>query len=391
MTALENLISRRIIESGGWISFADFMSLSLNEPGLGYYSSDKKIFGNSPDDGSDFITGSEATSLFARLLARPIAQVLGKINIPHVLEFGAGTGKFAINLLEELVHLGYSSVRYTIVDLSKHLMKRQFETVKKYAPHQLPNINWVDSLPVSFEGVVVANEVLDALPVQLIVNREGCWYERGIGFDPCFIKDNFVVPCDGSAFFWHDAKVPFNTKQVNGVDPLLFEELRNINGYLTEVHHQAYAFMRTVAHMLTKGAVFVVDYGFPAREYYHPDRFLGTVMCHFRHRAHTNPLVLIGQQDITAHVNFTAVASAVRDIASWLGYMPQGRFLIEAGLANLLKNLDFFSPEYKILAGHVNRLISEAEMGELFKIFAFGKEVMQPDVFVNCNRIASLS
>lgn len=389
LTILEKLIVREIDQAGGWLSFARFMFLALNAPGLGYYSSQKKIFGYAPEDGSDFITGPEENSFFARVLARPIAQILSQMDLPHILEFGAGTGKLAVDLLNELSCLGYSSVHYTIIETSANMKWRQFNTIKKHCPHFLSHVNWENNFPSFFQGVILANEVLDAFPVQLIVNRNGFWYERGVRVK-LHNNQNFDQPFNSSIFEWEDSKDPINIKRIVGIDPKSLDLLRDINGYLTEVHQQAYVFANRIANFLMKGAAFIIDYGFPEREYYHPDRYLGTLMCHFKHRAHGDPLIFVGNQDITAHVNFTGIASAVMGEASWCGYAPQGRFLIESGLVSLLKDLNSSFYEKSALLGHVNRLISPAEMGELFKIFSFGKEVKVPDAFMKHNRIASL-
>lgn len=336
-SACAALVRRAIERDGGWLPFDRFMALALYAPGLGYYAHGSRKFGHLPQSGSDFVTAPELSSLFGQSLAVAVADAFEHTGTDEVWEFGAGSGALAAQLLEGL---GERVARYTIVDLSGALRARQQERLAPWAGR----VRWVDALPDGIEGVVVGNEVLDAMPVQLLVRRAGEWLERGV-----------VVQTDGS-FGWHD--------RPTGLRPPV--EPDGPQDYLTEVHPQARAFIATLAERLKRGAAYFLDYGFPESEYYHPQRHMGTLMCHQAHRSDDNPLVAVGDKDITAHVDFTGVALAGQDAGlEVLGYTSQARFLLDCGLAERMMAAPLAE---RALAA---RLIHEHEMGELFKVLAF--------------------
>jgi SAM-dependent MidA family methyltransferase len=357
--ALSELIAAEIGSSNGWISFARYMELVLYAPGLGYYSGGSAKLGK---DG-DFTTAPEITPLFGAALARVVAPILQQ-SAPHVLEFGAGSGKLARDLLRALAQAGVVVERYAIVDLSGELRARQQETLRDF-----PQVEWLDRLPARFSGVVLGNEVLDAMPVQLLVKSADGWQERGVAL--------------GEAGFAFRDRPASATLAGQIPDP---ESLAP--GYLTEVHPQASAFMRSLGAMLAAGAAILIDYGFPAREYYHPQRNAGTLMCHYRHHAHPDPFYLPGLQDVTAHVDFTAMARAASESGlDLLCYAGQAAFLLQAGVGELLLRTDpADAARYLPQANALQKLVSPAEMGELFKVLVAGRQVQLAPDFARCDR-----
>lgn len=346
-TALRQRVDEAIAAAGGWLPFDRFMALVLYAPGLGYYAHGSPKFGHLPEgvdgQGSDFVTAPELSPLFGHTLARQVAQALEATGTHEIWEFGAGSGALALQVLDALAAAGRPPVRYTIVDLSGSLRERQRSTLARHAGR----VRWVDQLPDRFEGVILGNEVLDAMPVQLLQRiggqADGVWHERGV-----------ALTADG-ALAWADRPSPLRP-------PL---EIEGPHDYLTEIHPQAEAFVRTLAERWARGAAFFIDYGFPEAEYYHPQRHMGTLICHRAHRSDDNPLVDLGLKDITAHVNFTGVALAAQDAGlAVLGYTSQGRFLINAGLLDVARDA---GPRDQAMLG---KLVNEHEMGELFKVLA---------------------
>ncbi len=339
-TAIAQRINHAIAEAGGWLPFDAFMALALYDPGLGYYTRDSRQFGAMPSSGSDFITAPELSPLFGRTLARQVAQALDAAAADMVFEFGAGSGALAEQLLGAL---GDRVRRYAIVDVSGALRARQAARLAPFGDR----VQWLDAWPDTLHGVVVGNEVLDAMPVQLLHFDGGAWQERG------------VVEKDG-AFAWADRPTPLRPP-VDG--PF-------VPGTVTEIHPQAEAFVRSLAERLQRGAAFFIDYGFPEAEYYHPQRTGGTLMCHRAHLADTDPLADVGDKDITAHVNFTGIALAAQDAGlDVLGYTSQARFLLNCGLVDLLQQADLRE------RAAAQKLINEHEMGELFKVLALGRGI----------------
>ncbi len=362
--ALTDLIRRRIAAAGGWLPFDRYMDLALYAPGLGYYGGGAMKFGRRAEDGSDFVTAPELSPLFATTLARPVAQALQQSDTKQLMEFGAGTGRLAAGLVNALAELDVAFDSYTIVDLSGELRERQRETIEKDAPALAAKVKWLDALPDAFEGVVIGNEVLDAMPVRLVVRKLGAWHERGVVAlnDRFAFDDRPIAP---------DAQVELIDAAIDEANDEPFAE------YVTETHEAALAFTKTVCTMLVRGAAFFIDYGFPRREFYHAQRAAGTLMCHYRHRAHSDPFLYPGLQDITAHVEFTGIAEAgVEAGADLLGFTSQARFLMNAGITDVLSDLDPADVKRFLPAANaVQKLLSEAEMGELFKVIAFSRGI----------------
>lgn len=353
---LQSLIQQHIQQQGGWIDFATFMHMALYTPSLGYYSGGAKKFGF----GGDFVTAPEISPLFAQALANQVAQVL-QITQGKVLELGAGTGKLAKDLLLSLEKLDTLPSQYCILEVSDYLRQVQREYLHEKLPKALfDRLVWLDTLPEVFSGMVVGNEVLDAIPVHLVGKQQGVLVERGVVW-----KDGFA---------WQDKPLSAGS---------LFNQLAELDlpdGYLTEISPAATGLVRSLASSLKHGAIVMLDYGFGASEYYHPQRKSGTLMCHFQHHAHDNPLVYVGLQDVTAHVNFTAIAEAAHsEQLSILGYLNQANFLINCGLLQILEQA---SPEhmevYAPMVSAVQKLLSPAEMGELFKVILLGKGIDVP-------------
>ena len=322
----------------GWIGFDQFMAQALYTPGLGYYASDSLKFGLMPaQGGSDFVTAPELSPRFGQALARQAQQALLVSGTDEIWEFGAGSGALAQHVLDAL---GERVRRYTIVDLSGSLRERQCDRLAAHAG----KVSWVTELPAHLRGVVLGNEVLDAMPVKLLARVNGAWHERGVAV--------------------HEGRLVHADKATDLRPPL---EVAGTHDYLTEIHPQAEGFIRTLADRLQAGAIFLLDYGFPEHEYYHPQRSMGTVMCHRAHLCDGDALADVGQKDITAHVNFTGLALAGQDAGlEVLGYTSQGRFLLNCGL---LDGMDAASPAERSM---VQKLVNEHEMGELFKVMAFG-------------------
>jgi len=330
-------IRAEIAGAGGWISFARYMELALHAPGLGYYSRGARQFGAE----GDFVTAPELGTLFGRTLARQLKELEGPI-----LELGAGSGALADTLLKELDR------EYFILETSGALRERQAKRLGD-------RVKFLERLPERFRGVIVANEVVDAMPVHAIAWRDHGLVERGVVYEEHLAWAE--RPASGEVL--HEAR----TIKV----PVPYE---------SELGLAARGWMRSLAASLEQGVIFVIDYGFPRQEYYHPQRSMGTLMCHTRHRAHGDPFLRPGEQDITAHVDFSALAAAAREAGlDLLGYATQAQFLVNCGITEVLgqANLDN-ALHYAPIAAEAQLLLSPAEMGELFKVLAAGRGVKQP-------------
>jgi SAM-dependent MidA family methyltransferase len=363
--ALQHLIAADIAQHGGAIPFARFMELALYAPRLGYYSGGSAKLGA---DG-DFTTAPEITPLFGAALAQVAGAIIAQTG-PRLLEFGAGTGKLARDVLTELARMGVKVESYAIVELSGELRARQQEALREF-----PQVVWLDGFPERFDGVVLANEVLDAMPVQLVSKGEHGWRELLVGLDNgAFVMRPRAAGAELQAAIEH---------QVPDADTLPV-------GYVTELHQTGRGFMASLAQMLyaSRAAALLFDYGFPAHEYYHPQRIAGTLMCHYRHHAHPDPFYLPGLQDITAHVDFTAMALAAQDGGlDVLAYMNQAAFLLAADIGQLLLRTSPSDPQrYLPQANAVQKLVSPAEMGELFKVLIVGKGVELPVTLAHNDR-----
>jgi SAM-dependent MidA family methyltransferase len=348
------IIADAIQKAGGWQGFDALMAQALYTPGLGYYANGLSKIGalphSGPGAGSDFVTAPEMTPLFGQALARQVLQVLEATGTDEVWEFGAGTGALAHQLLTAL---GSRVRRYTIVDLSESLKERQRNRLVEFGDQ----VAWATALPAQLRGVVLGNEVLDAMPVQLLARVKGEWMERGVAWE--------AHPPEGLAqgVVWQDRPTDLRPPM----------DIAGEHDYLTEIHPQGEAFVRTLADRLQLGVVLLLDYGFPESEYYHAQRHMGTVMCHRAHQSDTDPLQDIGLKDITAHVNFTGIALAAQDAGlDVLGYTNQAHFLINCGLVEAMQTAS--------LAERVSaqKLIFEHEMGEFFKVIALGRGMGLP-------------
>ncbi|MDD4963452.1 MAG: SAM-dependent methyltransferase [Gallionella sp.] len=350
---LTQLIQQEIAAQNGWISFARFMELALYAPALGYYTAGAHKLGAA----GDFTTAPELSHLYGQTLARQMAQIMAG-SAPFILELGAGSGKLAEDMLAELEVLGCLPEHYYILEVSADLRARQQARLQ---PRWQDRVVWLDALPDAFSGAIVANEVLDALPVHLVEWREEGVQERGVAWD-------------GAAFVWQ-------ARDIADADLLAAAHTLNPPApYLSEICLAARGLIHSLATRLQQGAMVWIDYGFGAREYYHPQRNSGTLMCHYRHYAHDDPFFLPGLQDLTAHVNFTDIAECGIDAGlELLGYSNQAFFLINSGITELLKST---SPEdvraYAPLSAQLQKLTSPAEMGELFKVIALGKNFAEP-------------
>jgi SAM-dependent MidA family methyltransferase len=348
--------------AGGWIPFSRFMEAALYAPGLGYYAAGAMKFGAA----GDFVTAPELTPLFGRSLAHAIAPVLapcpgGGRTGGDLLEVGAGSGRLAADLLGELEKLNTLPTRYCILEVSADLRERQQETIARALPHLAERVLWLDALPTHFSGAILGNEVLDALPVELVHWTEEGPRVRGVALE-------------GEAFAWQDRPI---------ADPALRARAEALNlapGYLSEINLAAGALIASLARSLDHGLILMIDYGFGESEYYHPQRHMGTLRAHYRHHALDDPFYLPGLCDLTAHVDFSAAARAGTAAGLELaGYTSQAGFLLGSGLADLLMQTPVAdATAYLPQANAVQRLVSPAEMGELFKVIALTKGKAAP-------------
>ncbi|MBL8435581.1 MAG: SAM-dependent methyltransferase [Zoogloea sp.] len=352
---------RSLIEAqGGWISFATYMTEALYTPGLGYYSGGAHKFG----PGGDFITAPELTPLFGQALASQVQQIMS-LSAPHVIEAGAGTGLLAADLLLELELRGALPDSYAILEVSGELRERQFDTLAAKVPHLASRVQWLDGLPEHFSGALVANEVLDVMPVHLIAWRPEGIFERGVALG------------DEGQFVWADQPA---TGKVAEAAAALDLPLPEEGEYVSELNLAGRAWVAEWAARLDKGAMLLVDYGYPRAEYYLPSRSTGTLLCYFRHHAHGDPFMWPGLNDITAFVDFTAIAEAGFEAGlDVLGYTDQANLLFNCGVLECLaRRAPEESTDYIRAAKALQRLTGPHEMGELFKVIALGRDISQP-------------
>ncbi len=351
---LQALIVEDIASNGGHIGFDRFMELALYAPGLGYYSAGSRKFG----EAGDFITAPELSTLFSRCLANQCAEVLQRIG-GDILEFGAGSGVMAADILVELERLNALPEHYYILEVSADLRQRQQQTIEAKVPQLAAKVSWLDALPqAGFCGVVLANEVLDAMPVHRFRIHEGEPHE-------------LHVVWDGQAFSLREG----------AADVALHAQLKHLQsefalyeGYTSEINLRAEEWVRSLGTFLKQGVALLIDYGFPRHEFYHAQRSEGTLMCHYRHRAHSDALQLVGLQDITTHVDFTAIGEAALDAGLVVrGYTNQAAFLIANGLTELLSEAEGEMKQQLTFSAQVKRLTMPGEMGELFKVMALSR------------------
>ncbi len=362
-------IQRGIAQQGGWITFAHYMELALYAPGLGYYTAGAHKFGAA----GDFVTAPEISPLFGRTLAKSAAQIMAH-SAAHLLELGAGSGKLAVDMLTQLEQSGSLPDSYRILEVSADLRARQHALLREHLPHLLPRIHWLDELPHHFSGAIIANEVLDALPVHLVRWRAGAQQERGVALN-------------NGALIWQE-------RDITHVELLKAAQQINVpDDYLSEICLASRGLINSLAQCLQQGVMLFIDYGFGAREFYHPQRSMGTLMCHYRHHAHDDVFFLPGLQDITAHVNFSDIAECGIDAGlDLIGYTNQAYFLINSGIVDLLnisapQNL----PNQLAFSAQIQKLTSPAEMGELFKVIALSKNVAAGQGSDNANHLSGFA
>ena len=357
-------IAGEIERAGGWIPFDRYMQLVLYAPQLGYYAAGARKFGDSAS-GGDFVTAPEISPLFAQALAQQVAQLFEQVPA-RVVEFGAGSGALASDLMAALATRQVKLESYSIVEVSPDLTDRQRKRLQ-----DVP-VEWLSAPPEDFEGVMLANEVLDVMPVKLFAKRGNQTLERGV-----------ITRSGGFAFDERRA----GDDLAAAVAAIEADHGTFPDGYASEVNLIAEGWMRSSAQWLAGGALLVIDYGFPRREYYHPQRLMGTVMCHFRHHAHSDPLWMAGLNDVTAHVDFSAMAAAAHGAGlDVLGYTSQAHFLLNCGVLDQLQ-----AQHTAQNSGALQRLVSEAEMGELVKVLMVGRGVQGPLIgFARGDRLHTL-
>jgi SAM-dependent MidA family methyltransferase len=359
---LGTLIRSEIQAAGGHIPFDRFMELVLYAPGLGYYVAGSRKFGAE----GDFVTAPEVSPLFGQCLAAQCEQVLTELGGGDILEFGAGSGRLAADLLAELERRGRLPGRYLILELSPELRRRQQQLLARERPGLSERVHWLERMPDNLRGLVLANEVLDAMPVQRFRIGAAGPEEESVGWEG-----------EGPAARFGS---PVSPGLLQAIQELQAQGLAQEPGYHAEINLRLGPWLRALAASLEAGAALLIDYGYPRRELFHPQRSMGTLMCHYRHRAHADPYRLLGLQDITAHVDFTAVAAAGSAAGLVLaGYTTQAHFLFGCGLEKLLARSDPAD-----VANHltqvqgVRRLTLPHEMGEAFKVLALGRGLDQP-------------
>ena len=360
---LAERIRAEIDQAGGAIGFDRYMELALYAPGLGYYVAGHRKLGEQ----GDFITSPEVSPLFAQCLANQCQQALEQMQGGDLLEFGAGSGVLAADILLELEQLKSLPDAYLILDVSPELRQRQKETLQRKAPHLLQQVSWIDTLPEKFRGIMLANEVLDAMPVHQFRLSNGSIEEQFVRYNEQGVfESHFDTPTTPNFVAQVQARLPQDTSQVEG--------------YCSEINLRAAPWIKAISETLQTGTALLIDYGYPGREYYHPDRSQGTLMCHYRHRAHADPLILPGLQDITAFVDFTAVADAALEAGLAVdGFTTQAHFLMGAGLDRLVACSDpnDVAAHLQLMQG-VKRLTLPAEMGERFKVLGLSRGLELP-------------
>lgn len=347
--ALRSHIDATITERNGWIPFSSYMEQVLYTARLGYYASSGQKFGSR----GDFTTAPEMTPLFGHTLAIQLAQLL-----PHtsgiLYEFGAGTGRLGADILQKLAQLNSLPSAYVIIDLSADLIERQRQTLAECVPQYIDRIRWQKTLPDSLEGIIIGNEVLDAMPCELI-HWTPTPLHRGVT-----LKNGELT--------WEDRPI---------ADPILAERAQALTpgtGYVSEISLTQAAFLHTLAARLTRGAILLIDYGFPEAEYYHPERHMGTLIGHYRHHTIHDPFFLPGLVDLTAHVDFTTLAKAgIATDLDLIGYTSQAHFLVNCGITSELEQLE--PAHYLPAVSATQRLLAPSEMGELVKVIGFGKKL----------------
>lgn len=348
------------MRQGGQITFARYMELALYAPGLGYYSAGAHKLGAA----GDFITAPELSPLFSHCLAQQIQPVLQQLTAGNILELGAGTGVMAADILLQLAALNQLPNHYFILEVSAELRERQQKTLQQRCPQLLSHVQWLDRLPQAFQGVLVANEVLDALPVHRFRMHQQ------------HIAELYIKKLNQNFIYKYDELSSAELKTV--LATIASTYLSDVVEYESEYSLAVPGLIHSLSHCLQEGLILLIDYGFPGAEFYHPDRQQGTLMCHYRHHAHTDALYWPGLQDITAHVDFTQVAQAASAAGLKVaGYTQQAAFLLACGLAEMVPEPDNTATCYTV-AQQIKRLTLPHEMGELFKVIALTRNYDKP-------------
>ena len=352
-------IGKKISTAGGKLSFADFMQAALYTPMLGYYTNNQVKFGVA----GDFITAPEITALFSQCIAIQCMQVFSQLTVsPSIIEFGAGTGIMAADILLYLEKENCLPDYYYIIEISPSLKLRQQATLQRQCPHLFKKVIWLEQLPAQINGVVLANEVLDAMPVEQFI-KVGEQY-----------KQRFVIE-ENKHFLFFDDQIE-NAELVRALHGLTDAGIHFSDTYCSEINLHLGSWLTDIEQSLQQGVILLIDYGYPRKEYYHPQRSAGTLQCHYRHRVHNDPLTFVGLQDITAHVDFTAVAAAAINAGlQVLGFSWQSVFLLNNGLTDLMDKKSPATMRSIKQSQRIKQLILPSEMGELFKVLALGKNM----------------
>jgi SAM-dependent MidA family methyltransferase len=349
---LKTKIIQSIHSNDGWISFDRFMEFVLYDPELGYYTGTLRKFGEK----GDFVTASEISNFFAKTLCIQFKEIFKSIS-RNIIEIGAGSGQFALQVMQFLNSDNENINQYLILEISPSLRKEQYDLLRKHLPaHLFSKIQWIDEIPKKYEGIIFCNELLDALPVDLIKKEAGMYYQKGIGIE-------------NEVLIWKDKPI----KDISNYDQI---NLKNLpDNYLIEYPLHIKNWLNKISQSLNKGIVFIIDYGFNHTEYFHEQRSQGTLMCHFRHYVHDNPLIQLGIQDITTHVNFSYVAREASKLGlNTTGFISQANFLINCGILNLLEKINIENRAlYMKSVSEVQKLLSPSEMGDLFKVMILEK------------------
>jgi SAM-dependent MidA family methyltransferase len=338
--------------AGGFLPFSRYMELALYAPGLGYYVAGTRKFGPA----GDFVTAPELSPLYGAALARQLAPIL-QATRGDIVELGAGSGALAASVLGALANLNCAPAAYRILEVSPALREEQRATIAARGAHVQQCVRWIDRLPAVINGVVLMNEVLDAVPPAVIARRGDAWFERGVA--------------------WRDGALAWDERPLIDAKLLAIarERFPPEGDYMSEVNPAAEALVATLGRRLASGALLIVDYGFPASEYYHPQRSEGTLVGHYRHRVHADPFLWPGLSDLTAHVDFTAIASAgARAGLQVKAFATQASFLLGCGILDLLRDAGPpDSLDYLRAASEVQKLLAPSEMGELFKVLLLAR------------------
>jgi SAM-dependent MidA family methyltransferase len=351
---LKTKIIQFIHSNHGWISFHSFMEHALYDPELGYYTGTLRKFGEK----GDFVTASEISSFFAKTLCIQFKEIFQSV-ARNIIEIGGGSGQFALQVIQSLTSDNEHINHYFILEISHSLRRQQYELLINHLPsHLFSKIQWIEEIPEEFEGIIFCNEFLDALPVDLIKKESGKYYQKGVGVE-------------NDLFIWKDKSI----EDISSYEQATLENLPD--NYLIEHSFHIKSWLNKMSQSLNKGIVLIIDYGFNQTEYFHEQRSQGTLMCHFKHYAHDNPLIQIGIQDITTHVNFSYVArEASKSGLNIAGYISQANFLINCGILNLLETVNLEDRAlYMQSVMEVQKLLSPSEMGDLFKVLILEKNM----------------